>query len=137
MQLKDLFIGNSQIPRRYLKDVKLIPAKVDEKAFMDLGNIRDHISEFVKGGSNLLICSNNVGNGKTTFAVKLLMAYIDSLGSKAFKDMTPALFINVSNFLNEKKLAISNPDIQAHVTDIESKIMTAQLVVFDASFAKK
>lgn len=48
-----------------------------------------------------------------------------------FKNNCPALFINVTNFLNEKKLAISDPDMHRKVADTERKILSAKLVVFD------
>ena len=48
-----------------------------------------------------------------------------------FKNNCPALFINVSNFLNKKKLAITNRELSPEVQDLEQKILSAKLVVFD------
>jgi hypothetical protein len=66
MSLVETYLNNSLIPKRYLRQISLIPAKVDEQTFRELNDIRDNIVEFVDKGENLLICSNNVGNGKTT-----------------------------------------------------------------------
>lgn len=66
MSLKEVYLNNSLIPKRYLNEISLIPAKVDEQVFKELNNIKLNIKEFVDKGENLLICSNNVGNGKTT-----------------------------------------------------------------------
>lgn len=129
--MEELYLTNSLIPARYKNTIPLQPAVADEQVFRELQEVRRDIRQFVKEGKNLLICSNFTGNGKTTWAIKLLKAYVESVASLGFKNNCPALFINISNFLNKKKLAIGNPEIQAEVNDIESKILTAKLVVFD------
>lgn len=129
--LYDLYIENSLIPKRYLKDISLRPSNNDLKTFEELKEIKDNIAEFVNEGNNLLICSNKVGNGKTTFAVKILKAYINSIKNLGFMNNTPALFINVNNFLNEKKLAIEDKALSDKIRNIEKSILSAKLVVFD------
>ena len=131
MSLKEVYLNNSLIPKRYLNEISLIPAKVDEQVFKELNNIKLNIREFVDKGENLLICSNNVGNGKTTWSIKFLKEYIDEVQNIKFKNNCPALFINVTNFLNEKKLSISDPELHSNVIDTERKILSAKLVVFD------
>lgn len=131
MSLKEVYLNNSLIPKRYLNEISLIPAKVDEQVFKELNNIKLNIKEFVDKGENLLICSNNVGNGKTTWSIKFLKEYIDEVQNIKFKNNCPALFINVTNFLNEKKLSISDPELHSKVIDTERKILSAKLVVFD------
>lgn len=131
MSLFDTYINNSNIPKRYLKNITLIPAKVDEQVFKELNEIKIGVKDFVDKGENLLICSNNVGNGKTTWAIKILREYISNVSNVKFKNNCPALFINVTNFLNEKKLAISDPELHSKVIDTERKILTSKLVVFD------
>lgn len=129
--LKDVYLKNSNIPLRYIKDTVLIPTKNDENTFNELKNIEENIKEFVKEGNNLLICSNNVGNGKTTWATKLLKAYINEVQNLSFKNDTPVLYINVNSFLNEKKLSISRPDLKNKVNLLEKNILESKLVVFD------
>ena len=131
MSLKEVYLNNSLIPKRYLNEISLIPAKVDEQVFKELNNIKLNIREFVDKGENLLICSNNVGNGKTTWSIKFLKEYIDEVQNIKFKNNCPALFINVTNFLNEKKLSISDPELHSKVIDTERKIVSSKLVVFD------
>jgi len=131
MSLKEVYLNNSLIPKRYLNEISLIPAKVDEQVFKELNNIKLNIREFVDKGENLLICSNNVGNGKTTWSIKFLKEYIDEVQNIKFKNNCPALFINVTNFLNEKKLSISDPELHSKVIDTERKILSSKLVVFD------
>lgn len=129
--LEKLYLKNSNIPKRYQEEIKLVPATVDRQAFLELNAIRTNIKQFVDNGDNLIICSNSVGNGKTTWATKLMKAYITSVSNLSFKKSTPALYINVASFLSEKKQAISDKSLLDHIMDIDSKLLTAKLVIFD------
>lgn len=129
--LKNIYIDNSEIPKRYLNDIALSPALIDENTFMQLNNIRNNINEFVSNGDNLFICSNNAGCGKTTWATKILRQYINNVSNLGFVDNCPGLFINVTSFLNKKKLAISDSSISNDVYKTEKRILSANLVVFD------
>lgn len=129
--LKDTYLNNSLMPKRYMPEVALTPAAVDLATFEKLNNIKTNITSFVNDGSNLLICSNHVGCGKTTWATKMIKEYINQNENVYFSNMTPCLFINVNNFLNEKKLAITKPELREKINEIESNILEAKLVVFD------
>ena len=131
MDLYNLYLENSMIPKRYIADIPLRPSNKDEQTFIELNDIRKNIKDFVDSGNNLLICSNNVGNGKTTFAVKILKAYIEAMKLTPAVNNTPALFINVNSFLNEKKLAIEDQTLLEKVRLTEKNILSAKLVVFD------
>ena len=131
MGLKEIYEQNALIPKRYQKEIALRPSQNDEQVFIELDNIKNNAKQFVDAGKNLLICSNSCGNGKTTFSIKILKSYIEQVSNYSFKNDTPAIFINVNSFLNRMKLAITDPDIKAEVTDIEKKILSAKLVVFD------
>ena len=129
--LLDLYLKNSQIPKRYIEDIKLVPSKVDENTFIGLNDIRNNINTFVDNGQNLLICSNQVGNGKTTWATKILKEYIKNMSNVKVANNCPGLFINVTSFLNEKKLAITDENLRIKIQNIEPNIISANLVVFD------
>ena len=131
LNLEKLYLKNSNIPKRYLEEIKLVPAKVDRQAYLDLSDIRTHVKDFVDNGENLVICSTSVGNGKTTWATKIMKAYISAVNKYAFQKNTPALYINVASFLSEKKQSISDKTLLDHIMDLESKLLTAKLVVFD------
>lgn len=64
--LKDVYINNSNIPKRYLQDISLRPVKEDVETFKELQDIKNNIVDFVNQGKNLFIYSSSVGNGKTT-----------------------------------------------------------------------
>jgi hypothetical protein len=129
--LLDLYLKNSQLPKRYIEDIKLIPSKVDENTFIGLNDIKNNINDFVDNGQNLLICSNQVGNGKTTWATKMLKEYIKNMSNVKVSNNCPGLFINVTSFLNEKKLAITDDNLRMKIQSIEPNIISANLVVFD------
>lgn len=128
-QLENRYLKQSLIPKRYLGDISLVPSKNDVKVFERIKEIRDDIVGFVNSGSNLFLYSNHVGNGKTTLATKLMKEYIKRISDKYYE--YPALFINVNDFINNKKLAISNKELSAQVDAIESNMMKAKLVVLD------
>lgn len=128
-KLEKRYIEMSLIPKRYLVDIPLEPSNKDLEVFKEIFSIRENIRQFVKDGQNLFVYSSHVGNGKTTIATKLMREYIHQV-SDVFIEY-PALFINVNDFLNKKKLAISNSDVKDYVEKVESNILSAKLVVFD------
>lgn len=129
--LIDTYLNNSNIPKRYLSENPLTPAVEDEQVFAELNQIKLNINQFVQKGNNLLIYSAHTGNGKTSWAAKILLEYISSNSKVMFSSGCPGLFINVSNFLNKKKLAITNSSLLDEVQDLEQKIINSKLVVFD------
>ena len=129
--LFDTYMGNALIPKRYQSEIKLIPAKIDEQTFIELNDIKNNIVEFVRAHKNLLIYSSNVGNGKTTFATKILKQFITKVSNFHWPNNCPGLYINVNNYLNEKKMAITDRSLQPKILDLESKIIKSALVVFD------
>ena len=132
-KLKELYIKNSRLPKRYVEDISLYPScPKDEEAFEYLNKVKDNIVSFVRLHHNLLITSEHVGNGKTTWAAKIILHYIDTYAQEySFKNNTPVLFINIPDFLMRKKLAISDKLIADEISEIEKSILTAKIVVFD------
>ena len=129
--LEEIYLKNSQIPKRYLQNIQLQASTADYAVFQELSEIKNNIKQFVDEGKNLLICSRSAGNGKTTWATKLAKAYIEQVADLGFKNNTPVLFINVNSFLNEKKLAINDKELAAKLNKLERAILTAKLVIFD------
>ena len=125
------YIRNSEIPKRYLQDIQLRPAMEDVQVFSELNDIKLNIVEFVKRGNNLLIYSNRVGNGKTSWATKILKQFINNVSDYRWLNNCPALFINVQSFLELKKSAITNKENQIKVDELEKKLLTAPIVLFD------
>ena len=120
---------------RFLVDTSGIPfnrqypqeliAGVDIEQFEQLAAIKDDIVNFVDNGENLYICSENTGNGKTTWSVKLLLKYFNDIwAGNGFK--VRGVFIHVPTLLNQLK-NFSNPLSEEY----KSNILNADLVVWD------
>ena len=70
-------IENSGIPKVRQKPI-MLDAGVDYDKFITLANIKDNIADYVEiGDFNLYICSKETGNGKTSWAIKILLKYFD------------------------------------------------------------
>lgn len=118
------------IPELYRKDIPLrVDAdKSDLEAFKYLQHIQKSIERFVEQGENLYIHSETCGNGKTTWAVKLLKEYLFRIWHKS--DLTcRVLFVHVPRFLIALKDNISNKS--EYVQYIKENILNADLVLFD------
>lgn len=101
---------------------------LDEKAFSRLSDIEKKIVDFVDKGENLYIYSRNVGNGKTSWALRLSNNYINKVWYK--KPMEPiVLFISVPRFLLELKANISNKS--SYIEHINAYVTNCDLVIWD------
>ena len=100
----------------------------DTKAFITLSKTEKTIEDFITNGNNLYIYSKNVGNGKTSWALRLVREYINKVWYK--KDVEPiALFIHVPAFLLELKASLNKES--DYVTHILNNVKNCDLVVWD------
>ncbi len=101
----------------------------DLKEFQRLAHIEEDIENFVKKGYNLFIHSAIPGNGKTSWARRMIKSYFDH--TWPMQDLTEckALFIQVSPFLQALKdnITTKNPEVQY----IKENITNADIVVWD------
>ena len=105
----------------------------DLAAFQYLASIAADIENFVDSGGNLFIYSRTCGNGKTSWAIKLMESYFYQTWPK--KDLScHALFISVPRFLLALKANISEPNEYAQT--ILKRVNEAELVVWDDIAAK-
>lgn len=117
-------MNNSDIPKNKQIPVSLI-AGVDIDAYGILADIKDDIVNFVNNGENLYICSDHTGNGKTSWALKLLLKYFDSVwAGNGFR--VRGKFVNVPTLLLQLK-NFNSPLSEEYKRDI----MNCDLVVFD------
>lgn len=100
----------------------------DREEFMRLKAIENSIEDFVQSGQSLYIFSNNCGNGKTAWSIRLMQAYLNAVWHKC--DLScKALFINVPRFLLELKNSISNKS--DYIEHIRENVLNADIVVWD------
>lgn len=100
----------------------------DLDAFNKLSSIEKNILDFVNNGENLFIYSNNVGNGKTSWAIRMIQAYLNKIWPES--DMVcRSLFINVPRFLLTLKDSITNSS--DYINHIKQNVLDTDLVVWD------
>lgn len=72
----NILLNNSLLPKKYQSPQQLVKRKDDEEAWDFLEDVRKNIVQEVKAGSVFVIASSNVGNGKTSWAIRLLQRYL-------------------------------------------------------------
>lgn len=116
---------NSGLPKKKQWPVNLTPQKVDIKSFQKLATIKKDIEKFVQNGNNLYICSQYTGNGKTSWAIKMLLKYFDCIWAGNGLRIR-GYFINVPLLLATLK-DFNNKDINR----IKNILMNVDLIVWD------
>lgn len=124
------FFDNANLSIAQRKDIELtLDDETDLEEFNKLQNIQKNISSFVNSGDNLYIYSQSCGNGKTSWSVKILKSYIETVWKKYATDKCPALLINVPRYLLSIKDNISEKN--DYVAHIKNNVLQADLVVWD------
>ena len=117
-------MDNSGIPKNRQYPQELV-ADVDLEPYTILADIKDDIVFFVENGQNVFICSRNTGNGKTSWAIKLLLRYFNEIWpGNGFR--VRGLFVNVPTLLLQLK-NFDNPLSDEY----KKNLMEADLVVWD------
>ena len=120
-------LDNSNIPKHMQRLISLIPDDCDYESFCKLAEIKSNISDFVKDGKNLYIVSNNTGNGKTTWSIKLMLKYFDTVWAGNGFNIR-GIFIHIPTFLLKCK-DFNNKDEQFE--ELKSHLIDVDLVVWD------
>ena len=120
-------MDNSNIPKNRQMPVMLTPSECDLNAFRKLALIKDNIYDFVADGKSIYIMSSEVGNGKTSWAIKLMLKYFDEVwDGNGFR--VRGVFVNVPTFLLKcKDFKNDDPEFEA----LKKNILTADLVIWD------
>lgn len=100
----------------------------DREAFIQLQDIEKHIQDHINKGHNIFLRSSNTGNGKTSWALRMLQSYLESIWPES--ELTcKALFINVPRFLIALKDNITKED--PYISHIKEHVLSADLVIWD------
>ena len=116
---------NSGLPKSKYKPIKLTPQPVDKSAFKQLADIRKNIDQFVKDGKNLYICSTTPGNGKTSWAIKMLQTYFHYVAEGNLFNVK-GMFVSVPNLLIKMK-DFDNPNL----AEFKENLQSTDLLVLD------
>lgn len=118
-------VDHSGIPLVNQYPIPLNPDDVDYQAFCQLANIKDNIYDFVNRGQNLFITSVNTGNGKTSWSIKLMLKYFDTVwAGNGFA--VRGLFLHTPSILEQLK-NFKDP----LSTDFKQLIQETDLVIWD------
>ena len=129
IQYKEMkyMMESSNIPVAKRNPIQLKVNSLDKEAYYRLAEIKEDIYNFVYDGKNLYITSEVVGNGKTSWALKLLMKYFEEmLGESGFEPV--GVFIHVPTFLMKLK-DFKNDDTEFE--QLKRTLMNVDLVVWD------
>lgn len=105
-------MDNSGLTPAQQKPIRMgIVNNVDRQAYKRLAEYRKDIVEHVSAGNNLYICSTNTGNGKTSWAIRMLHTYLHHTA--------------VGNYDNLKGMFISVPDLLIRLKDWDNPVPTS------------
>lgn len=121
-------INQSEIPVQFNGPVVLTPDKCDTDTFERLQKLSTIMDQFVADGKNLFIHSINVGNGKTSWAVKLMLNYFDKVWAGNGMQAR-GLFIHTPTFLQKLKENIEAKNLD--LPFLRKRIAEVDLVVWD------
>ena len=99
---------NSGLPQSKYMPIHLRPQSNDIRAFNKLADIRENIDEFVEQGKNLYICGKIPGNGKTSWAIKMLQTYFH--------------YVAEGNIFTVKGMFVSVPDLLLRLKDFNNPL---------------
>lgn len=122
-------MDNSGLPKKKQVPVKLDGGR-DSLAFHLLADIKDDILTFVNRGESLYIYSEYTGNGKTSWAIKLLLKYFDTVWPgngfrvRGYFQHVPTLFNTLKDFSKSHEA-------------LKNTLQTVDLVIWDDIAAAK
>lgn len=127
-------IDTALIPKGRQFNNKLRPSKEDIESFKFLNEIKKDIVNFINNSENLYIFSSKFGNGKTTWAIKLMQNYFNLIW--AGNGLTQrGLFIHVPSFLTKFKEIINKKD--ESFEELKKQLLEVDLVIWDDIAAGK
>lgn len=125
--MRSLF-KQSRLPESLWLYKHLACSSTDYKSFECLTEISVNMDKFIHSGKNLYIFSENCGNGKTSWAIRLMYSYFDVIWHKSCFDCK-ALFVSVPKFLYQCKRSISQ-NVEGF-EDLCNRISQVDLVIWD------
>lgn len=114
--------------QRQHMNLKLDKDECDKYAFDKLHNIEQHINSFVSGGNNIYLYSTVTGNGKTSWALRLLQAYFNYSWPRK-NSACLGLFISVPKYLLAIKDNIT--DKSDYIKHIKDNVYDCDIVIWD------
>lgn len=125
----------SRVPERYCYNIPLVPDRADLPAFESLKNYMDHVEENVELGEGLYIWSDGVGNGKTSWACKIMSHYFRKIAFKSGLE-NEGLYIYLPTFLDDLRSSY-NEEPDPEFMEVLSMMKNCKLLIMDDIGAEK
>ena len=126
IEMKNL-METSGLPKARQCPQQLTAPREDAEAYKQLAEIKADIVRFVEQGANLYIASEKTGNGKTSWAIKLLLRYFDQIWSGNGLNVR-GLFVHIPTFLlKSKDFKSTDPEFE----QLKRNLLKVDLVVWD------
>ena len=127
-----MYASNIPTPKQYKTAV--VVRSQDLKVYTQLKEIGETIITHVNEGTNLYLYSENFGNGKTTWAIKLMLKYFNKVWlGNGFKRR--GIFIHVPTLISKVKEGFTYTDQYFDV--LKHDLVTVDLVIWDDIAASK
>ena len=120
--------GLFNIPQRKHLNLRIDDDGTDKVSFTQLKQIETNIEDFVQQGSNLYLYSQNCGNGKTSWALRLAQTYINKIWHKT-EIKCRVLYISVPKFFIMLKDNIREGN--EYIYHIKNNVLDCDLVIWD------
>lgn len=124
----DYLVSHSLLQGKQRYSIPLYPDNIDINAFKRLKEIQQNINTFVSDGKNLLIYSETCGNGKTEWAKKLMLSWLNSVWHST-DFVCRALFLSMPRLVQSMKENISKEN--EYFQYVNANVNTADLIVWD------
>ena len=121
-------LKRSNIPEGAWVPKQLYPG-ADLEAFRRLAHIKNEINLWVKNGHNLYLYSAGCGNGKTSWAFKLALAYLNSVWDTSAAFRAPVIYMSVPEFFERERQSIRGT--QSGFEELKEALISADLVIWD------
>lgn len=124
----------SNIPVRYQYEIPLTKPGKDQDVYLSLAEYRRNVLANVRSGRGLFLYGKCKGNGKTTWACKIMNEYFRHVALKN-NLRCRGLFVSVPQFLQSIRDSMDSKDLSIH--DFMDNILSADLVIWDDIGAEK
>ena len=125
----------SRIPERYRYTIALKPENGEDlEAFTVLDNYKNDVLSMVDEGRGLYIWGKSTGNGKTSWACKILSYYFRKVAFKSGLE-NEGLYIYLPTFLDDLRQSYDDPDTD--FSELLAMLKNCKLLIIDDIGAEK
>lgn len=113
------------LPKAKQHKIELVAQDCDLDAFKHLASIKSNMDDFVASSNNLIIASHYTGNGKTSWAIKMLQSYLSIMACGNYEKQ-------IGLFIRTASLLLALKDFQNPLPDSYKRaIKEADIVIWD------